>query len=456
MAYRALGDLEAAEYHLGRAGGAGEGGEGSLGLSDPLMAEVATLLRSPQAHRERAIEADASGDWPEAVRQFQMAVELAPDDAVLRLSLAIAHDRAGNSRAALPDLEAALRLDAELTQAHYVLGTLLERGGRDDEAINRFTVAVAQDPQSAEAQLRLANALRRTGRVEASLVPYRRAQEIDAGVEEARFGEVMGLVRLGRHGEARARLEAALRRTVRLGDAWFPIHTNPRHPLNTATRFRDGVRITTPEEMPYVDMVLCGAVNKRLVRMLGAAGLHAVGVSGSDGPMFTGAPLAGAAAAAEGNHTAAVAQVDTRLPRLLIDHGYLPVIAPTSVQPPARAVNINADAVALRLASALAADRLLFLSDVPGILKDGAVLAALTADEAAAEIAAGTISGGMIPKVEAALHALAQGVRRVVIGQFAAPGDLANLLTGAIGTTMLPHTHDFPDTSAQQPTQEVR
>ena len=220
-------------------------------------------------------------------------------------------------------------------------------------------------------------------------------------------------------------------------------------------RFRDGVRITTPEEMPYVDMVLCGAVNKRLVRMLGAAGLKAVGLSGSDGPIFTGAPLAGAAAQADGNHTAAVAQVDTRLPRLLVDHGYLPVIAPTSVQPPARAVNINADAVALRLAPALAADRLLFLSDVPGILKHGAALAALTPDRAAAEIAAGTISGGMIPKVEAALHALTQGVRRVVIGQFAAPGDLARLLTGATGTTMLPHTHDLPDTSAQQPTQEV-
>ena len=221
-------------------------------------------------------------------------------------------------------------------------------------------------------------------------------------------------------------------------------------------RFRDGVRITTPEEMPYVDMVLCGAVNKRLVRILGAAGLQAVGLSGSDGAMFTGAPLAGAGADADGNHTATVARVDTRLPRLLIEHGYVPVIAPTSVQPPARAVNINADAVALRLAPALAADRLLFLSDVPGILKQGAALAALTPDQAAAEIAAGTISGGMIPKVEAALHALAEGVRQVVIGQFKAPGDLANLLTGATGTTMLRHTHDFPDTATRQPTQEVR
>ena len=229
--------------------------------------------------------------------------------------------------------------------------------------------------------------------------------------------------------------------------------------LGLEPRFRDGIRITTPEEMPYVDMVLCGAVNKRLVRVLGAAGLRAVGLSGSDGAMFTGAPLTGAAAGA-GNHTAAVAQVDTRLPRLLVEHGYLPVIAPTSVQPPARAVNINADAVALRLAPALAADRLLFLSDVPGILKGGAALPALTPRRAAAEIAAGTISGGMIPKVEAALHALAQGVRRVVIGQFAAPGDLADLLTGAAGTTMLAHTHDLPDTETKQPTpqptQEVR
>ena len=219
-------------------------------------------------------------------------------------------------------------------------------------------------------------------------------------------------------------------------------------------RFRDGVRITTPEEMPYVDMVLCGAVNKRLVRTLGAAGLHAVGLSGSDGPMFTGAPLDGAAAAAQGNHTAEVERVDARLPSLLIEHGYLPVIAPTSVQPPARAVNINADTVALRLAPALGADRLLFLSDVPGILKDGAALAALTPDQAAAEIASGTITGGMIPKVDAALYALAQGVRRVVIGQFAAPGDLVNLLTGAAGTTMLPDTYDLSDTTERQSTQE--
>ena len=206
--------------------------------------------------------------------------------------------------------------------------------------------------------------------------------------------------------------------------------------------FSDGVRVTSPAEMPYVDMVLCGAVNKRLVRGLHAAGLAAVGLSGSDGPIFTGARVAGESLqnSVVPSHTASVAQVDTRLLCLLLDHGYLPVVAPTSVEPPGCAVNINADAVALRLAPALAADRLLFLSDVPGVLKQGAVLRALTPNQAAAEVAAGVIRGGMIPKLEAAVHALEEGVKRVVIGQYAAPGDLAKLLTGSAGTAILPQS----------------
>ncbi len=195
-------------------------------------------------------------------------------------------------------------------------------------------------------------------------------------------------------------------------------------------RFVDGVRITSAQEMPYVDMVLGGAVNTRLVRACAAAGLRAVGLTGADGPIFTGARLGD-------SHTARVAAVDTRLVRLLLDHGYLPVVAPTSLEPPGLPVNINADTVALRLAPALSADRLLFLSDVPGVLKAGRVLAALTPAQAQEEIAGGAIRGGMIPKLEAAVHALHQGVRRVVIGRYAAAGELARLLTGAAGTTIL-------------------
>lgn len=213
MAYRALGDRELAEFHLQRSTpGAADtaAGGASLALADPLMAELTTILRSPRIHRELAIAADGNGDFPEAVRQFRLAVDLEPADPLLHLSLALALDRAGNPRAAVPALDEALRLDPALARAHHVLGTLLERAGRDAEAIERFTAAAAHDPGSPETQLRLANALRRTGRFAASLEPYRRVIEGSRPAIEARFGEALALGRLGRHREARDRLEEAL------------------------------------------------------------------------------------------------------------------------------------------------------------------------------------------------------------------------------------------------------
>ncbi len=214
MSYRALGNIELAEFHLQRGGpGAADAAAGmaSLALSDPLTAELSTVLRSPRVHRELAIAADGRGDFAEAARQFRQAVDLEPTDPLLHLSLALALDRAGDPRAALPALDEALRLDPDLAQAHHVLGTLLERAGRDAEAIERFTAAAARDPGSAQTQLRLANALRRTGDFEASLEPYRRVIAGAAPALEARFGEALALVRLARHREARARLEEALR-----------------------------------------------------------------------------------------------------------------------------------------------------------------------------------------------------------------------------------------------------
>ena len=215
MAYRALGNLELAEFHLQRGGpGAADvaSGMASLALSDPLMAEITTILSSPRVHRELAVAADGRGDLPEAVRQFRRAIDLEPTDPLLHLSLAMALDRAGDPRAALPALDAALRLDPDLVQAHYVMGTLLERAGRDAEAIERFTTAASHDPRSTETQLRLANALRRTGRFETSLAHYRRVIERAAQAADARFGEALALVRLGRHRDARTRLETAMRR----------------------------------------------------------------------------------------------------------------------------------------------------------------------------------------------------------------------------------------------------
>jgi tetratricopeptide (TPR) repeat protein len=209
MAYRGLGDLEKAQSNLDRTRGrAGPGA--TVTVPDPLMAEVSTMLRSPEVHGELGQHASAREDWPEAARQFRQAIELSPDNAIMRLNLALTLNRMGDARAALAELEAAIRVDPRLALAHFMMGTLLERSGRDQEAIDRYTAAVTHDPRLREAHLRLADALRRIGRLEASLSFYQRVLELHPDSEEARFGEAMALVRLTRHAEARERLRVAM------------------------------------------------------------------------------------------------------------------------------------------------------------------------------------------------------------------------------------------------------
>ena len=210
MAYRGLGDLDRAREHLARSG-ARTGGRSAAGgavyFPDPLMAAVYTMLRSPQAHRDLGLQAAERGDWPEAARQLGQGVEMAPDNPVMRLNLGTALIRTGAAPDALVQLEAAVRLDPGFAAAHFLIGTLLERSGRDREAIDRFTAAVTADASLSAGHLRLGDALRRTGRFEAALPHYRQVQG-----EQARFGEAMALVRLGRYGEARQTLDAARER----------------------------------------------------------------------------------------------------------------------------------------------------------------------------------------------------------------------------------------------------
>jgi acetylglutamate kinase len=194
--------------------------------------------------------------------------------------------------------------------------------------------------------------------------------------------------------------------------------------------FLDGVRQTSEQEMDIVDMVLAGKVNKQLVRLLRTRGLDAVGLSGSDGAIFTGRPLGGA------TRTGEVVSVDDRLLALLLDNGFLPVISSTSMDSSGKGLNINADAAAFSIASRLAASALVFLSDIPGILSDGSVIQAASAEEAAQLIAKGVITGGMIPKVSAALTAMGQGVQKVIIGQYDSAGSLGRLLEGKQGTRL--------------------
>jgi acetylglutamate kinase len=192
--------------------------------------------------------------------------------------------------------------------------------------------------------------------------------------------------------------------------------------------FRDGIRQTSSAEMDIVDMVLAGKMNKKLVRMLRARGLDAVGLSGSDGGIFTGRALG------EETRTGEISKIDPRLIVLLIQNGFLPVISSSSMDGAGRGLNINADNVAFGLASRLAASALVFLSDIPGIMRGGTIIPRLSSAEADTLMADGVISGGMIPKVKASEEALEAGVGSVIIGQYEEPGSLARLLEGSLGT----------------------
>jgi len=196
--------------------------------------------------------------------------------------------------------------------------------------------------------------------------------------------------------------------------------------------FENGIRLTSPEEMEVVEMVLSGRVNKRLSRKFQANGIRAVGISLADGHTSHGEPLSGP----HTTRTGEVHTVDTALIRLLVTHGFVPVFSPVSMEETGDALNINADEAALALAVALQAHTLLYLSDIPGVMKDKEVLSTLNPRKAEEEITAGVINGGMIPKVRSAIGALFKGVTRIIIGEYARAGSLEELFTGRAGTSI--------------------
>lgn len=198
--------------------------------------------------------------------------------------------------------------------------------------------------------------------------------------------------------------------------------------------FRDGVRITSPGEMEVVDMVLGGKINIDLVRQAQSLGLNAVGLGGQDGRTFVSAPLA--VSDRPDSRTGKIAVVDPQLLLTLLDAGYFPILHSTSMREDGTGLNVNADEAAQEVAVALKARTLLFISDIPGILRKDTVIQSLDADGAEAEIQNGTITGGMIPKVRSALDACVRGVGEVVIGGYKTYGDLEALLSGASGTTI--------------------
>lgn len=194
--------------------------------------------------------------------------------------------------------------------------------------------------------------------------------------------------------------------------------------LGLASRFVGGRRVTTPEAMDVVEMVLSGLVNKSLAAGLSAAGLRALGLSGRDGGLIQARLVPGLGRVGQPE------RVEVATLRAVWSAGCVPVISPVSAGPDGAAVNVNADEAALALAVALEARSLIYLSDVDGVRLDGAAVLGLTSGAAQARITDGAIAGGMVLKVQSALAACAAGIPEVVIA------GRARLEGGFPGTTL--------------------
>jgi len=194
--------------------------------------------------------------------------------------------------------------------------------------------------------------------------------------------------------------------------------------LNIPSTFVDGLRVTDAATMEIVEMILSGTINKQIVQGINAAGGRAVGVSGKDGNLIVARKAARTKIDPSTNKQVEIdlgfvgepERVDVQMLRTIMNTDLIPVVAPIGVGKGGETYNINADTVAGAVAGAMAAQRLVLLTDVEGVLdKDGKLIPHLTVSQARALIADGTISGGMIPKIETAIDAVLGGVRAAAI-----------------------------------------
>jgi acetylglutamate kinase len=194
--------------------------------------------------------------------------------------------------------------------------------------------------------------------------------------------------------------------------------------LNIRSEFKGGLRVTDRATVEVVEMVLAGSVNKEIVTAINAQGGKAVGISGKDANLMRAKRLERRWRDPDSNieeildlgFVGEPSSVDPHIVDVIIHSDLIPVVAPIGVGPDGETLNINADTFAASLASAMKAKRLLLLTDVEGVLdRQGNLLKSLTTRDALALIADGTISGGMIPKIESCIAVVESGVEAVVI-----------------------------------------
>ena len=207
--------------------------------------------------------------------------------------------------------------------------------------------------------------------------------------------------------------------------------------LGKEAKFVDGLRVTDKETVDIVQMVLAGKINKTLVNLIQMKGGHAMGLSGIDGGIIE-ATMKNEALGYVGEIT----KIRPQPIEALLEKNYIPVISTVASDRQGNTYNINGDTAAARIAGALGAERLIMMTDIAGILKDkddpSTLIPHITTSEAKELYASGVISGGMIPKVDCCIDAIAHGVDHVVIMDGRIPHSiLMELLTDEGAGTMV-------------------
>jgi len=192
-----------------------------------------------------------------------------------------------------------------------------------------------------------------------------------------------------------------------------PEITKTLEKLGRKSEFADGQRITGAEEVQVVEMVLTGRINTEIVGLINSLGGNAIGLSGKDGRLLTAHKLEPLPGKPDLGFVGEIESVNAGLLDMFLEKGYTPVISPVGFGKDGSSFNINADVAAGEIAAACGAERLIFLTDVAGILEeDGTLISEVRAADLEARLGS-TVKGGMLVKVQAVLHALASGVRAV-------------------------------------------
>jgi acetylglutamate kinase len=275
---------------------------------------------------------------------------------------------------------------------------------------------------------------------------FKRALLVEALSYISRFTNKRAVVKYGGAAMVKESLKASFANDINLlrTAGLLPVVVHGGGPEITQTmetlgmgksEFVDGVRITGREDVKVVEMVLTGKINTELVSLLNQSSAHAVGVSGKDAGLLRARKLVGEHGRDLGM-VGEVTHVNQELLEVLLDKHYVPVVSPVGLGEDGEGYNINADSAAAEIAIALKAEKLIYLTDVAGIMENGELVSELTASELRAKIAGGVVRGGMIAKAKSVLRAIEGGVASVHILDGRAPHSvIAELFTDrGVGT----------------------